>query len=160
MVQHHSLAILSEYPSSSIFKMIPKYAGRELSSRSNACRSSFDNVILEELAQHVSESHGICWCFILLKHDSYVVTWENSTLGVSCNAAPPQDMRLRTADTKDNAIVCNNEKLASGGTAEYLREANAFLRKFIFAKDTYWPDAILALSMLVTREDPQTTQYR
>lgn len=88
-----------------------------------------------------------------MEHGSFSVSWNNATLDVPCNSVSPQDMRLWTADTRDDSVVCNNEKLVSGGTTEYLHEAAVFLRQFLFADGTHWPDAILASSMLVTRED-------
>lgn len=65
-----------------------------------------------------------------------------------------QDMRLWTVSSSDNMIVCNDEKLASGGTAEYIRSAKELLRDEIFKDDgSPWPNVILAPSFMYGGED-------
>lgn len=51
-------------------------------------------------------------------------------------------------------IVCNDEKLASGGTTEYIRSAKQLLRDEIFKDDgSAWPNVILAPSFMHGGED-------
>lgn len=57
-------------------------------------------------------------------------------------------MRLWTIRSSGDTIVCNDEKLASGGTASYLHAAESFLRHYIFAPGKQWPDVILAPAFL------------
>lgn len=57
-------------------------------------------------------------------------------------------MRLWTTPTREDLIVCNDEKLASGGTASYQYAAEELLKNIIFAEGAHWPDVILAPAFL------------
>lgn len=85
------------------------------------------------------------------------VAWPH-TLFSSCpltiDPVPPQDIRLWTVHGDEDLIVCNDEKLASGGTASYLEAARKLVRNVLFeGNPTDWPDAILAPAFLVTSKD-------
>lgn len=74
-----------------------------------------------------------------------------------CVDSEKQDMRLFAMiddnDDKDS-IVCNNEKLASAGDAEYVLSCKHFLTNTIFGDETWWPAAIFAPAYL--RRSPTT----
>lgn len=52
----------------------------------------------------------------------------------------------------EDAIVCNNEKLASGSTASFVRSCKHFLDWQIFQEGTDWPSLIMAPSNMVNSE--------
>lgn len=64
-----------------------------------------------------------------------------------------QDMRLWIIHDSEDLIVCNNEKLASGGTSSYLHAADNMLRNVIFAEGSSWPDVITAPAFLSDNDE-------
>ena len=53
-----------------------------------------------------------------------------------------------------DAVVCNNEKLASGSSAAYIDATKKFLASTVFKEGTTWPSAILAPSNLEKKGNP------
>lgn len=49
--------------------------------------------------------------------------------------------------------MCNNEKLASDSTEEYVLSATDFLENHIFKEGEAWPDLIVTAANLVTRSN-------
>lgn len=54
-----------------------------------------------------------------------------------------------------DVVVCNNEKLASDSTEEYVLSATHFLRNNIFKEGEAWPDLIVTAANLVARLDSE-----
>lgn len=53
-------------------------------------------------------------------------------------------MRLNVQRLEDDVVTCNNEKLASGSSAEFISSCQTFFASTVFGNDTAWPAAILA----------------
>lgn len=70
----------------------------------------------------------------------------------------PQDLRLYTVTSIEDATVCNNEKLASGSTAAYVRSAELFLKETIFGKRPRWPTVVWAPSNMIDSDDAPNLQ--
>lgn len=47
-----------------------------------------------------------------------------------------------------DTVVCNNEKLTSGGSAAYVTAGRQFMTSTVFKNGTTWPSAILAPSVI------------
>lgn len=63
-------------------------------------------------------------------------------------------MRLWTITSTTDMIVCDDEKLASGGTTEYVRSAKELLRNEIFKEDgSAWPDLVVAPAFMYGGDD-------
>eukprot|EP00752_Nemacystus_decipiens_P003816 g3511.t1 len=52
-----------------------------------------------------------------------------------------------------DVVICNNEKLASGGSAEYVESCRQFLESTVFKSGTTWPAAILAPSNMERKRE-------
>lgn len=57
-------------------------------------------------------------------------------------------MRLYAMADGQDSLVCHDEKLASGGSAAYVRSCKHFLANTIFGNETPWPTVIVAPSHL------------
>eukprot|EP00903_Cladosiphon_okamuranus_P020050 g18416.t1 len=95
------------------------------------------DMILAEGQKDELESSTIqkCWGYAEVRVGNLRVTY--------------QDMRLHdSGGGGGQKVICNNEKLASGSTAEFVRSCREFFSSTAFAKDTSWPTSILASSMV------------
>lgn len=62
-------------------------------------------------------------------------------------------MRFWNTQSREDVIVCNNEKLVLNSTGPYVEKAESFLRDYVFADGSHWPDVILGASWLASWKD-------
>eukprot|EP00903_Cladosiphon_okamuranus_P008178 g7877.t1 len=94
-----------------------------------------DMILAEGQKQNLSSSTITkCWGYAEVRVGNLRVTY--------------QDMRLRSYNKPGQKVICHNEKLVSGGSAEFVRSCREFFSSTVFAKGKLWPTAILAPSKL------------
>lgn len=54
---------------------------------------------------------------------------------------------------RQDLVMCNDEKLLSGSSSEYVRSCKEFLASTVFREGTSWPSAILAPSNIQRRNN-------
>lgn len=55
---------------------------------------------------------------------------------------------------RQDLVICNNEKLASGNSGAYVESCRQFLTSTVFKSGSSWPSAILAPSNIKRKDEP------